>query len=399
MTDAPVRTQVRTDDGWLDFQEYFVHRHQGPRSTRSASTGIEAARPTDAVLAALGEADVIVIGPSNPIVSLGPILAVPGMAEAIADARHAGVPVMAVSGIIGGKALKGPADRMLVSLGHEAIGDRASPRSSRRTPTRSCWTRWTRRSSRRSRRSAFGPTSPTRSWPTPRAGPPGGRPARARRRAGRPRDAHRLRVAAIVPVGLDRGRQDPPRRDARRRGAPRPRERAARADRRRPSPAVDGHRGRARRQPGPGRARDRVRVRGADAPPAVEGPQRRGPRGRDDVVAGGADAVLVVPIDLPFVTRGGDRCRRRRPDRWRRARPSLVVPDRHGSGTNVLGLRPPGRHRRLVRDRQSRGPSDAAAAPRAPRSSSSTGRSPWTSTRPTTWSSSSRSSPDGLHVG
>ena len=120
MADEPVRTQVLTDDGWLDFQEYFVHRHQGPEVHEVRFAGIEAARPTAAVLAALGDADVIVIGPSNPIVSLGPILAVPGMADAIAGARERGVLVLTVSGIIGGKALKGPADRMLVSLGHDA---------------------------------------------------------------------------------------------------------------------------------------------------------------------------------------------------------------------------------------------------------------------------------------
>jgi LPPG:FO 2-phospho-L-lactate transferase len=62
----------------------------------------------------------VVIAPSNPIVSVGPILAVPGMTEALTAARDRGVPVIAVSGIIGGKALKGPADRMLVSLGHES---------------------------------------------------------------------------------------------------------------------------------------------------------------------------------------------------------------------------------------------------------------------------------------
>ena len=60
------------------------------------------------------------MAPSNPIVSIGPILAVPGMAEAIAGARRRGVRVAAVSGIVGGKALKGPADRMLTSLGHES---------------------------------------------------------------------------------------------------------------------------------------------------------------------------------------------------------------------------------------------------------------------------------------
>ncbi len=70
------------------------------------------------VAAAFETADVIVIGPSNPIVSIGPILAVPGIAELLAAARSRGVPVVAVSPIIGGRALKGPADRMLASLGH-----------------------------------------------------------------------------------------------------------------------------------------------------------------------------------------------------------------------------------------------------------------------------------------
>ena len=117
MTDEPVRTQVLTDDGWLEFQEYFVHRHQGPEVRAVRFDGIESARPTNRVLAALDEADVIVVGPSNPIVSLGPILAVPGLAAAIGAARRRGAPVLAVSAIVGGRALKGPADRMLVSLG------------------------------------------------------------------------------------------------------------------------------------------------------------------------------------------------------------------------------------------------------------------------------------------
>jgi LPPG:FO 2-phospho-L-lactate transferase len=120
MTDAPVRTEVLTDDGWLEFQEYFVHRHQAPEVEDVRFRGIEDARPTPEVLTALAAADVIVIAPSNPIVSIGPILAVPGMAAALAEARDRGVPVVAVSGIVGGRALKGPADRMLVSLGHES---------------------------------------------------------------------------------------------------------------------------------------------------------------------------------------------------------------------------------------------------------------------------------------
>ena len=118
MADEPVRTEVRTDDGWLEFQEYFVHRRQAPEVYEVRFRGIEGAHATPEVLAALEAAEAIVIAPSNPIVSVGPILAVPGVREAIAAARARGAPVVAVSGIIGGAALKGPADRMLVSLGH-----------------------------------------------------------------------------------------------------------------------------------------------------------------------------------------------------------------------------------------------------------------------------------------
>ena len=72
------------------------------------------------MLAAFAEADAIVIAPSNPLVSVAPILAVAGLRDAIAAARASGVPIAAVSPIIGGKALKGPADRMLAALGHES---------------------------------------------------------------------------------------------------------------------------------------------------------------------------------------------------------------------------------------------------------------------------------------
>src|SRR6478609_4569863 len=113
MADEPVRTQVRTDDGWLDFQDYFVRLRQAPevREVRFATMD---------VVAALDAAQTIVIAPSNPIVSIGPILALPGLRDGILAARERGAAVVAVSGIIGGKALKGPADRMLASLGHEA---------------------------------------------------------------------------------------------------------------------------------------------------------------------------------------------------------------------------------------------------------------------------------------
>jgi LPPG:FO 2-phospho-L-lactate transferase len=119
MADEPVRTYVRTDDGWLEFQEYFVQRHQAPDVHEVRFGGADEATATWEVSTALGSAEAILVGPSNPIVSIGPILAVPGIADAIADARRRGTAVVAVSGIVGGKALRGPADRMLASLGHE----------------------------------------------------------------------------------------------------------------------------------------------------------------------------------------------------------------------------------------------------------------------------------------
>jgi LPPG:FO 2-phospho-L-lactate transferase len=124
MTDEPVRTHVRTDAGWLDFQDYFVRLRQAPDVREVRFDGVEAARPTPEVAAAVDAATAIVIAPSNPIVSIAPILALPGMTELIAGARARGVRIVAVSGIVGGKALKGPADRMLASLGHEptAVG-------------------------------------------------------------------------------------------------------------------------------------------------------------------------------------------------------------------------------------------------------------------------------------
>jgi len=120
MTDTPVRTRVLTDAGWLDFQDYFVRLRQEPEVRAVTFDGAQAAVTTGEVRDAIASADAIVVCPSNPIVSIAPILAVPGIAEAIADARGRGVHVVAVSPIVGGKALKGPADRMLASLGHES---------------------------------------------------------------------------------------------------------------------------------------------------------------------------------------------------------------------------------------------------------------------------------------
>jgi LPPG:FO 2-phospho-L-lactate transferase len=119
MTDEEVRTEIRTPDGWLEFQEYFVHRRQAPEVLEVRFRGIEAAGITPEVRAAIEAADVIVIAPSNPIVSTGPILALPGVREALVAAAGSGTPIVAVSGIVGGRALRGPADRMLASLGLE----------------------------------------------------------------------------------------------------------------------------------------------------------------------------------------------------------------------------------------------------------------------------------------
>lgn len=114
-TDDRYRTLIDTDEGTLEFQEYFVHRRQAPevRAVRHAGE----ARPAAGVLDAITEAELLVIGPSNPIVSIGPILALPGVRGALAAAS---APTVAVSPIVAGRALKGPADRMLASLGHEA---------------------------------------------------------------------------------------------------------------------------------------------------------------------------------------------------------------------------------------------------------------------------------------
>ena len=116
-TDDRYRTRLETDEGPLDFQDYFVRRRQEPTVQGVILDGVEAARPTDEVLEAIAAAELIVIGPSNPIVSIGPILALAGVREGLIAA---GAPKVAVSPIIGGRALKGPADRMLTSLGHES---------------------------------------------------------------------------------------------------------------------------------------------------------------------------------------------------------------------------------------------------------------------------------------
>jgi LPPG:FO 2-phospho-L-lactate transferase len=120
MTDSQVRTRVRTDDGWLDFQDYFVRLRQAPEVREVRYEGAEASSLTPEVREAIRAAESIVVAPSNPVVSIGPILAVPGLIEEIRSVRDRGVKVVGVSGIVGGKAVRGPADRMLASLGEES---------------------------------------------------------------------------------------------------------------------------------------------------------------------------------------------------------------------------------------------------------------------------------------
>ncbi|MBA3778714.1 MAG: 2-phospho-L-lactate transferase [Chloroflexi bacterium] len=117
MTDDRVRTQIRTDEGWLEFQDYFVRRGHADQVRELRFEGLGGARPTPAVVRAVASADTIVLAPSNPFLSIAPILGLDGVAEAI---RATGAPVVAVSPIVGGKALRGPADRILESLGGEA---------------------------------------------------------------------------------------------------------------------------------------------------------------------------------------------------------------------------------------------------------------------------------------
>jgi len=112
MTDDRVSTRVLTLDDELAFQEYFVARRCEPEVRAFRFAGISEARPAPGVVEAIDGADVVVFGPSNPWVSLDPILAVPGIREALA-----GKPVIAVTPIIGGQALKGPAAKMFAELG------------------------------------------------------------------------------------------------------------------------------------------------------------------------------------------------------------------------------------------------------------------------------------------
>jgi LPPG:FO 2-phospho-L-lactate transferase len=115
-TDDPLRTKLETEDGLLDFQDYFVRLAAQVPVRRVVYVGAEEAKPAPGVLEAIARSQAIIVAPSNPILSIGPVLAVPGVREAL---RQASVPVAAISPIVGGAALKGPADRLMRHLGLE----------------------------------------------------------------------------------------------------------------------------------------------------------------------------------------------------------------------------------------------------------------------------------------
>src|SRR5580704_12409697 len=115
-SDDPVRTRLHTDEGWLDFQDYFVRRRCAPIVREIVFAGAETARPHPDILAALADPALrlVAICPSNPFISIDPILAVPGIRRALQDCP---APVLAVSPISGGKAVKGPTAKMMQELG------------------------------------------------------------------------------------------------------------------------------------------------------------------------------------------------------------------------------------------------------------------------------------------
>jgi LPPG:FO 2-phospho-L-lactate transferase len=114
MCEERVRTRVRTADGWRDLQQYLVAEHGAPPVEAIEIEGIGEASPTAQVLGAIGAADAIVIGPSNPVISIGPILAIPALRDAIAASA---APVVAVSPFVAGQVVKGPTDIFMRAVG------------------------------------------------------------------------------------------------------------------------------------------------------------------------------------------------------------------------------------------------------------------------------------------
>ncbi len=115
-TNDRLRTMITVaGEGEISFQEYFVHRQHSVPVTGIRFDGAEASRPAPGVLEAISAAQIVIIAPSNPLVSIDPVLAVPGVRDAVCSQRHRTV---AISPIVAGAALKGPADRLMRELGH-----------------------------------------------------------------------------------------------------------------------------------------------------------------------------------------------------------------------------------------------------------------------------------------
>jgi LPPG:FO 2-phospho-L-lactate transferase len=115
MSDDPVRTRIETPDGWLDFQEYFVREKAQPAVRSVAYAGAERARPAPGVIDAIRDADLVLVCPSNPVTSVGPILAVPDVTDALRASRK----VVGVSPIVGAAPVSGPAGTLMRARGLE----------------------------------------------------------------------------------------------------------------------------------------------------------------------------------------------------------------------------------------------------------------------------------------
>ena len=163
MADEPVRTEVRTDDGWLEFQEYFVHRRQAPDVHEVRFRGVEAARPTPEVLAAIEGASAIVVCPSNPIVSVGPILAVPGLRRGGRGRPRAGHPGRRREPDHRRPRAQGAGRPDARDAGPRGVGAGRGEALRGRLPTCSCWTTSMPAWPTRSRRWASDRSSPRRS--------------------------------------------------------------------------------------------------------------------------------------------------------------------------------------------------------------------------------------------
>jgi len=116
MTNSYTPTQITTDEGEMHMQEYFVRRRCEPRVISIRSDNVAFANPAPHVISAIIDSDLVIVCPSNPFISIGPILAVPGLRDAL---RETNTTIIAITPIVGGKALKGPAADMLRDLGHE----------------------------------------------------------------------------------------------------------------------------------------------------------------------------------------------------------------------------------------------------------------------------------------